>query len=260
MPPVEKSRLKADFNRAAGKYDSHALLQKNVAHNLFSLAIEKWPGELRVLDAGAGTGFFSRFASLNRRKWSVLALDIAYRMCELAGRQPRTTAINADMEALPLNDNSVDAIFSSLALQWVGEPAKALQESCRVLKSGKEMLFATIATGTLQELAECFAAIGEPDRVGVFTAQSELENWVKKAGFDKVEVSLQPITLHYPDVIALLHSIKQIGAASKRVDRNRKPLKRAQLKALQDTYAKKYSENNWLTGTWNIAYVTAKKP
>lgn len=260
MHPVEKSRLKADFNRAAGKYESHALLQKNVAHNLFSLAIEKWPNNLKVLDAGAGTGFFSRFASLNRRKWNVIALDIAYRMCELAARQPRTVAVTADMEAIPVADESVDAIFSSLALQWVGEPTQALQECRRVLKSGGEMLFATIGTGTLKELADCFAAIGEPDRVGLFTTTEELEGWVKKAGFDKVEVSLQPIELHYPDVIALLHSIKQIGAASKRVDRNRKPLKRSQLKALQEIYAKRHSEKSWLTGTWNIAYVTARKP
>lgn len=259
MPPVEKSRLKADFNRAAGKYDKQAVLQKNVAHNLFSLAIERWADSITVLDAGAGTGFFSRFSSVNGRKWNVIALDIAQRMCELSSRQPRTSAVVADMEALPLKDDAVDAIFSSLALQWAGEPAAALKESARVLKGGGEMLFATIADGTLKELAESFSALGEPGRVGVFAAPAEIEKWAKKAGFRQVEISLQPIRLHYQDVMALLHAIRQIGAASKRADRNRRPLTRSQLAALEKHYAKHYTEDGWLYATWNIAYVIAKK-
>lgn len=52
MFAVEKSRLKADFNRAADGYNAQALLQKNVAHNLFSMALERWPRGLKILDAG----------------------------------------------------------------------------------------------------------------------------------------------------------------------------------------------------------------
>lgn len=259
MSPVEKSRLKADFNRAAGQYDKQAVLQKNVAHNLFSLAIERWPDGVSVLDAGAGTGFFSRFASVNRRKWKVIALDIAYRMCELAARQPRTMAVNADMEMMPLKDGSVERIFSSLAFQWVGAPAKAFDECARVLKSGGEMLFATIADGTLTELSESFSAIGEEGRVGHFATRAEIESWLKKAGFRDVEVTLQPITLHYKSALDLLHAIKQIGAASKRLDRNRTPITRIHLHRLQEEYAARFMHDDWLYATWNIAYVVAKK-
>lgn len=259
MSPVEKSRLKADFNRAAGKYEKQALLQKNVAHNLFSLAIERWPDGVSVLDAGAGTGFFSRFASVNRRKWAVVALDIAYRMCELAARQPRTQAVNADMEAMPLKSESVDRIFSSLALQWVGEPALAFDECARVLKPGGEMLFATIADGTLDELTQSFSAIGEEGRVGHFSTRAEIETWLKKAGFSDVEVTIQPVTLHYKTALDLLHAIKQIGAASKRLDRNRKPITRIHLHQLQEEYAARFMHDGWLYATWNIAYVVAKK-
>jgi malonyl-CoA O-methyltransferase len=256
---VEKSRLKADFNRAAGGYDAKALLQKNVAHNLFSMALERWPRRLKVLDVGAGTGFFSRFAALNNTGYEVLALDIAWRMCELSVREPNTASINADMEMLPLKNESVDRVFSSLALQWVGSPLKALTECNRVLKSGGEMTCATILEGTLSELTQSFRAIGEPDRVGLFTSEEALFNVFREAGFAKVEIVQQPLTLHYPDVLSLLRSIKQIGAASKLQDRNRGMLTRGGLAKLQAAYQAQFAEDDWLLSTWNIAYITGKK-
>lgn len=259
MPSVEKKRLKKDFNRAAAGYDRHALLQKNVAHNLFSMALERWPRNLTVLDTGAGTGFFSRFAALNNTGFKVIALDIAWRMCELAAREPKTVCVNADMEMLPLKDASVDRVFSSLALQWVGSPVAALTESRRVLKEGGELTLATILDGTLAELTECFSAIGEPNRVGVFASEATLRKHFKEAGFAKVELVQQPLTLHYPDALGLLRAIKQIGAASKREDRNRGMLKRSSIAKLNDSYQSRYSEDGWLKATWNIAYITAKK-
>lgn len=259
MSSVEKNRLKKDFNRAAVHYDEHALLQKNVAHNLFSMALEYWPRGVRVLDAGAGTGFFGRFAALNHTGFAIVALDIAWRMCELSSHEPHTLAVNADMEALPLKAETVDAIFSSLALQWVGSPAAVFEECRRVLKKNGEILFATIIEGTLSELEESFVAIGEAHRVGKFTTEKALHQIITQAGFEQISITPQPIVLHYPDVLTLLHSIKHIGAASKLEDRNRGMLKRSSLKKLEEVYKSKFMEDERLKATWNIVYIKAKK-
>lgn len=260
MSSVEKSRLKSDFNRAAGGYDRHARLQKNVAHNLFTMALERWPRDINVLDTGAGTGFFSRFSSLNRTGFKIIALDIARRMCELAAREPATQAVNADMEALPFKNETIDAVFSSLALQWVGSPVQALQESLRVLKPSGEVMMATILDGTLSELSESFAAIGESDRVGKFADEKILQTHFEAAGFANIEITRQPLLLHYPDALTLLRSIKQIGAASKYEDRNRGLLKRASIERLDTAYRAKFQEEGWLAASWNIAYISARKP
>lgn len=260
MSSVEKNRLKHDFNRAAGHYDEHALLQKNVAHNLFSMALERWPNGAHVLDAGAGTGFFSRFSKLNNKGLHIIALDIAWRMCELSSHEPYTMVVNADMEMLPLQSASLDNIFSSLALQWVGSSAAVFKECYRVLKSDGEILFATIVEGTLAELEESFTAIGEPHRIGSFTTEEALQKDLSQAGFMNISISFQPIVLHYPDVLSLLHSIKQIGAASKFEDRNRGILKRSSLRQLEDIYKSKFMEEDRLKATWNIVYINAKKP
>ncbi len=259
MFAVEKSRLKKDFNRAASGYDGQARLQKNVAHNLFSMALERWPLGLKILDAGAGTGFFSRFADLNKTQHHIIALDIACRMCGLSQRELHTVSVNADMEMMPLKNDCVDRVFSSLALQWVGSPINALKESHRVLKSGGEMMCATILDGTLDELRASFKAISEPDRVGKFTTQKDLLSVFHEADFANVDIITQPLALHYPDVLSLLRSIKKIGAASKLNDRNRGMLTRGAITKLQEVYAAKFSEKAGLIGTWNIAYITGKK-
>ena len=259
MSFVEKNRLKKDFNRAAAHYDSHALLQKSVAHHLFSMALERWPREITVLDAGAGTGFFGRFSALNNTGFKVIALDIAWRMCELSSREVHTFAINADMEMMPLKAEKVDAIFSSLALQWVGSPALVFEECKRVLKKGGDILFATIVEGTLSELEESFAAINEPHRMGSFNNEEELQEIITTMGFKNVSIIKRPIILHYPNVLTLLRSIKDIGAASKLEDRNRGILKRSTLAKLEEIYQSKFQEDGWLKATWNIVYISAKK-
>lgn len=259
MFAVEKSRLKADFNRAADGYNAQALLQKNVAHNLFSMALERWPRGLKVLDAGAGTGFFSRFADLNKTRHHIIALDIAWRMCGLSQCEPHTVSVNADMEMIPLKNACVDRVFSSLALQWVGSPINALKESHRVLKRGGEMMCATILEGTLSELTDCFRQIGESNRVGKFATETELMEHFQYAGFEAVTIEKQPLRLHYTDVMSLLRSIKKIGAASKLNDRNRGMLTRGAITKLQEIYAAQFSEKAGLIGTWNIAYITGKK-
>ena len=77
---VNKQAVASAFSRAAGSYDAAAALQRDVGERLLGMG-SAHPGE-RLLDAGCGTGYFSRL--WRERGKQVTALDLAPGMLDVA--------------------------------------------------------------------------------------------------------------------------------------------------------------------------------
>jgi SAM-dependent methyltransferase len=95
------------------------------------------PSSLRgklVLDAGAGTGYFSQMAA--DRGARVISVDVGTPL--LAQVAKRTAALLAagDVQALPFRKASFDVVISSEVIEHTLDPAQAVRELARVLKPG----------------------------------------------------------------------------------------------------------------------------
>jgi SAM-dependent methyltransferase len=87
-----------------------------------------------VLDLGAGTGKLTR--SLAARGLEVIAVEpIAKMRASLTASLPEVRALDGTAEAIPLEDDSVDAITVAQAWHWV-DPERATREAARVLRPG----------------------------------------------------------------------------------------------------------------------------
>jgi SAM-dependent methyltransferase len=147
----------------------------------YELGRPEWPEELidravqalalgpaaTVLDLGAGTGKLTR--ALVRRFRSVVAVepDDAMRAV-LEEVVPDAEARAGNAEAIPLDDASVDAVFSGEAFHWFST-RKALEAIARVLRPrGGLVIFWNIFEGEMElELsAEAEALIDEAFRRG----------------------------------------------------------------------------------------------
>lgn len=95
----------------------------------------------KVLDLGCGSGIFTHF--LAQRGLNATGLDLSPKLLELARRNfPEATFIEGDVEALPFEDGSVDAILLSGLVHHLPDPSRCAQEAFRVLKkSGRFMAF-----------------------------------------------------------------------------------------------------------------------
>ena len=91
-------------------------------------------GTPHVLDLGAGTGKLTR--QLHERGLPVTAVDPSEGMLtELRRVLPDVPAHLGSAEAIPLPDDSADAVLIAQAWHWV-EPANAVPEIARVLSPG----------------------------------------------------------------------------------------------------------------------------
>jgi len=229
-PQFDKRSLRRSFERAAHSYDAAAVLQHEVCKRMDErLDLIKHRPSL-VLDAGSGTGNALPALSMRYPKARVLALDLAFAMLQ-RGRerivgpwwksflQQQSNALCGDIEQLPLASGSVDMVWSNLALQWVNDPDKAFAEFHRVLASGGLLMFSTFGPDTLKELRAAYSGVDRHTHVSRFIDLHDIGDILVKRGFADPVMDMEPFTLTYSDVRALMHDLKAIGAHNVTQDR-----------------------------------------
>ena len=100
------------------------------------------PG-LRVLDLGCGFGWFCRWAR-QQGAAQILGIDVSEKMLAQARATTQDSAIaytRADMEQLSLSPGSFDLVYSSLALHYVENLDRLMEEVHRSLVPGGSLVF-----------------------------------------------------------------------------------------------------------------------
>lgn len=263
-----KRAIRRSFEAAAERYDEAAFLQHEVARrlddHLDGMKID--PG--LILDAGCGTGFGLSLLKARFPKARLLGLDLAHAMALRAARRyarartwlsrltphaSRLTTLCADMERLPLARDSLDLVWSSLALQWVGEPDTAFREAHRVLKPEGLFLFATFGPDTLMELRAASADLDAHQHVNRFIDMHDLGDALVHAGFGNPVMEMERITLTYAALPGLLRDLKAIGAHTVLENRRAGLMGKAEWKRLTENY-ERFRRDGRLPATYEVVY------
>ena len=135
------------------------------------------PRDWVVVDAGCGDGFLTEL--LGERFTKVLAFDHSpERLAVARKRLPKGVSLEtAEVDALPLRDASVDAIFFSMVLHHVPELGRALAEARRVLKPGGRIVVADLAPHDEESMREAMGDL----RLGL--DPKDLSRRLRLAGF-----------------------------------------------------------------------------
>ncbi|RSD31410.1 malonyl-ACP O-methyltransferase BioC [Vibrio pectenicida] len=213
LSPMNKSAIAEAFSKAADNYDSHAAFQREVGTRL----LKYLPSDMRgktVLDLGCGTGYFA--ALLRHRGAYVICCDLSKKMLEKAKQRCGITKMRyqqGDAESLPLASQSVDLVFSSLALQWCGDLSVPLREMRRILKPNGGIYFSTLLDGSLYELKESWNNINEYQHVNDFCSLDEIKIALAQSGCHNPQLDLPTITVWYNSAFSLMRDLKGIGAS-----------------------------------------------
>ncbi len=151
-----------------------------------------------VLDLGSGAGndaFVAR--ALVGERGRVIGLDMTEQMIEKARKNSQTLGYSnvefrlGDIEAMPIDSDSIDVVISNCVLNLVPNKPKAFSEMYRVLKknghfSVSDIVLARELPTDLQKAAEMYAGC-----VSGAILKSEYLELIAKSGFTKIEVKIE---------------------------------------------------------------------
>ncbi len=269
---LDFAEVRRAFDHAAATYDAHAVLQREVCDRLLERLdfMTLQPG--RVLDVGSGTGYGLAHLRARYAAAELSALDIAPAMLAAArARLPQpgwtqrarlrlapasahaTHLVCADMARLPLAPNSMNLVWSSLALQWAHDLESTLKGFHQVLAPGGLLIFATFGPDTLKELRTAFSIIDDAPHVNRFVDLHDIGDMLIHAGFASPVMEMDMLTLTYADLKTLMRDLKGIGAHNAATTRRRGLLGKSAWARLEQAYESQRLEGR-LPATFEVIY------
>lgn len=256
---IDKKRVRASFNRAANTYDAAAVLQKLVREEMFSRLDLIKVKPCTILDAGCGTGHGSFELQKRFKSAQVFSLDLAFGMLQKTHAQQSflnkllrpTRLICADIENLPIADNSMDVVWSNLAIQWCNDLDKSFTEISRLLKPNSLFMFSTFGPDTLKELRA--ATSNGETHVSRFIDMHDIGDALTRNGFNAPVLDVEHYTLTYDDVRSVMIDLKSIGANNATQGRGRGLAGKGFLKTLAAQY-EQFRVDGKLPATFEVIY------
>ncbi|MYM64265.1 malonyl-ACP O-methyltransferase BioC [Pseudomaricurvus sp. HS19] len=260
---VDKASVAQSFGRAAHSYDSVAGLQRDIGHNLLRQIDTSAQVADRWLDLGCGTGYFEPHLcrQLDLPGQNLIALDLSHGMLQFA-REERGGDylwLCGDAESLPLADNSVDGIFSTLAIQWCSDLPALFAELQRVLKPGGRAYLATLGPGTLRELRAAWSQVDQFTHVNRFASEQQVRAGVESSGLQLLQWQGEEMVLRYSEVRQLTHELKALGAHNMNHGRASGLTGRQRLQAFKLAYENFRQADGLLPATYDVFYLQLLK-
>ena len=177
-------KTRAYFDELAGKFGRHYVPGRSW-RGLAEMLLQLMP-PLDIADLGAGEGGLSQL--LARRARNVIAVDNSQKMVDFGSDLARRNGLTnieyrlGDLEALPIDDGSVDLSVLSQALHHATHPERAVREAARILRPGGRIAVLDLKRHSFEEARELYADLW------LGFAEVELAGFLEDAGFEGVEV------------------------------------------------------------------------
>lgn len=236
----------------------------------------------RVLDAGCGEGADLAQLQTYFPESHLLGVDASFEML-LAGMQKHQGAKKSvgrflgkwlasnsgsgshsgiacgDFSQLPLAGNSVDLIWSNLALHWHPQADLVFAEWRRVLRTAGVLTFSCFGPDTLLELREAFSAIDEFPHTLPFVDMHDFGDMLVNCGFSTPVMDMEKLTLTYDSLDKLFADVRALGG-NPLLSRRRGLLGKQAFRGLRAELEKTRNRDGRIPLTFEVIYGHAFKP
>jgi malonyl-CoA O-methyltransferase len=221
--PIELARVRRLFARPQRIAPSDFLRREIASRMHDRLELVKITPQ-RVLDAGCGAGADLAVLQKDFPAAQVIGIDAAPAMLAgapvsaakgLLGRllpgKAGVDVLAGDFGDLPFGPNSIDLVWSNLALHWHPQPDRVFAEWRRVLKVEGLLMFSNFGPDSLRELRAAFAEVDAQAHVLPFVDMHDFGDQLVEAGFSTPVMDMEVITVTYDTAKALLADVRALG-------------------------------------------------
>ena len=179
----------------------------------------------RLLDVGCGSGYAARMAA--RLGAFVTGLDITPELLAIAReRLPAGTFVEGEMDRLPFDDETFDAVVAFNALQFADDPCAAVAEGRRVLRPGGLLAAATFAEAERNESTALHLALERlrsdaedgPHRPYELSRPGGLEQLLDGAGVEPLMSGEVPLAWAHESVDDAVRAVLASGGGAMAVE------------------------------------------
>lgn len=190
----------------------------------------------RLLDASCGAGLALQLAQ--KRGATVTGFDASAGMLAVArSRLPGVVLRQGDLEELPFDDDSFDAVTSFNGVQYAADPVRALGEITRVCAAGAPVAVASWGDPERCDARAIIEAVGSllppppPGAAGPFAlaAPGALEALVERAQLSAEDAIEVDVPFEYADVATALRANRSAGP-------NRAAIEHAGIEKVETTF------------------------
>ena len=174
------------FNQVAGRFDRS--YGPGRSWQAFGHLLLRIIPPLTVADLGSGEGLLSEL--LARRCKKVIAVDNSEKMVAFGANKAKKNGLKnlefrlGDLEAPPIEANSVDLVILSQALHHAAEPAQAIASAHKLLRAGGQIMILDLLQHKFARARELYG-----DRWLGF-AECDLHRWLEAARFKRIEITI----------------------------------------------------------------------
>lgn len=219
-PPIDRRQVCRSFARAATTYDDADVLQTKVRDRLLERLDWIQLKPRRVLDLGTGTGKALKALAIRFPGAEIVGVDLTPAMLRVAngrldasGRE-QPVLVCADAARLPFPDQSVDLVFSSLAIHWSPVLDEVFAEVRRVLRHPGLFTFTTPGPESYRELRRAWRAVDEAPHVIPFPEMRALGDGLVRAGLAEPVLDTDTLVLQYREFRQLIADLRATGTTN----------------------------------------------
>jgi ArsR family transcriptional regulator len=197
-----QDKTRAYFDQLAGRFGRHYVPGRSWT-GLAEMLLQLLP-PMVIADLGAGEGTVSQLFA--QRAARVIAVDNSEKMVEFGRDLARTHRLRnveyrlGDLEALPIDDASVDLAVFSQSLHHAQHPKQAVAEAWRILKPGGRVAILDLVRHHYEQARELYADLW----LG-FT-EAELQQFLRQNRFRNVHTAVvhrEAETPHFETLLAV---------------------------------------------------------